>query len=49
MDALKGDFHDADFLNLVRCGALCDNADFVDGAIYPTANGPRRPWSSSTA
>merc|ERR1740139_2145376 len=45
MAAVKGDFYDAatkerrvDFLKLVRCGALCNNADFIDGAVDPTAN-----------
>merc|ERR1719283_106945 len=50
MNALKGDFYildeeekqtnkrNPDFLKLVRCGALCNNADFVDGAVDPTAN-----------
>jgi len=46
MQALVGDFykeHDAksrndDFLKLVRCGALCNNAEFIDGHVDPTAN-----------
>merc|ERR1719283_640616 len=50
MNALKGDFYildeeekqtnkrNPDFLKLARCGALCNNADFVDGEIDPTAN-----------
>merc|ERR1719491_2345794 len=46
LNALKGDFYEADdtnkrnadFLKLVRCGGLCNNADFVDGAVDPTAN-----------
>eukprot|EP01083_Nonionella_stella_P073128 197500_1 len=44
--ALSGDFYkkdndkirNNDFLKLVRCGALCNNADFVDGCVDPTAN-----------
>merc|ERR1712241_1196348 len=27
-----------DFLKLVRCGALCNYAGFIDGAVDPTAN-----------
>merc|ERR1712154_596560 len=44
--AVKGDFYkkdndkirNNDFLKLVRCGALCNNAEFIDGDIDPTAN-----------
>jgi magnesium-transporting ATPase (P-type) len=46
MQALVGDFYkkddaksrNADFLKLTRCGALCNNAEFLDGAVDPTAN-----------
>jgi len=46
MQALNGDFYKKDnskdrhpdFLKLVRCGALCNNAGFIDGAVDPTAN-----------
>jgi len=46
MQAMKGDFYKADddrvrtadFLKLVRCGALCNNASFIDGKVDPTAN-----------
>jgi len=46
MQAIQGDFYkkdndkerNPDFLKLVRCGALCNNAGFIDGAVDPTAN-----------
>eukprot|EP01084_Bolivina_argentea_P229750 387693_1 len=49
LHALNGDFYDNnnerktpnnEFLNLIRCGALCNNADFLEssGNIDPTAN-----------
>lgn len=46
MQAVAGDFYSkadtskrcGDFVKLARCGALCNNADFVDGAVDPTAN-----------
>jgi len=46
MQALNGDFYkkdnakerNVDFLKLVRCGALCNNAGFIDGVVDPTAN-----------
>jgi magnesium-transporting ATPase (P-type) len=43
--SMKGDFYDdaknrrPDFVKLVRCGALCNNAAFLDnGKVDPTAN-----------
>jgi len=43
MQALKGDFYDGkerkpDFLKLVRCGALCNNAEFVGDQVSSSAN-----------
>jgi len=47
MRALKGEFYEADdqkkrkgeFLKLVRCGALCNNAGFLpDGSLNPESN-----------
>jgi len=46
MSAVRGDFYKTDdnkvrnndFLKLIRCGALCNNADFIDGVVDPTAN-----------
>jgi len=46
MNSVVGDFYkkddakarNVDFLKLVRCGALCNNAGFIDGAVDPTAN-----------
>ncbi len=46
MQSVQGDFYkpddlkvrNNDFLKLVRCGALCNNADFIDGDVDPTAN-----------
>jgi magnesium-transporting ATPase (P-type) len=46
MQALVGDFYKKDdpksrtndFLKLARCGALCNNAEFIDGNVDPTAN-----------
>jgi len=46
MQAVQGDFYRKDddkvrcndFLKLVRCGALCNNAGFIDGAVDVTAN-----------
>ena len=44
MQALKGDFYDGskqrkpDFLKLIRCGALCNNADFVGEKVSASAN-----------
>eukprot|EP00485_Elphidium_margaritaceum_P001594 CAMPEP_0202689942 /NCGR_PEP_ID=MMETSP1385-20130828/5107_1 /ASSEMBLY_ACC=CAM_ASM_000861 /TAXON_ID=933848 /ORGANISM="Elphidium margaritaceum" /LENGTH=801 /DNA_ID=CAMNT_0049345161 /DNA_START=115 /DNA_END=2516 /DNA_ORIENTATION=+ len=46
MQAVKGDFYkkddervrNPDFSKLVRCGALCNNASFIDGKVDPTAN-----------
>ena len=44
MQALAGDFYDdqkkrkPDFLKLVRCGALCNNAEFVGDKVSASAN-----------
>ena len=46
MQAIQGDFYkkdddkkrNTDFLKLARCGALCNNAEFIDGQVDPTAN-----------
>ena len=46
MQAIQGDFYrkddakqrNLDFLKLIRCGALCNNAGFIDGVVDPTAN-----------
>jgi len=46
MQAVLGDFYqkddakkrNTDFLKLIRCGGLCNNADFIDGVVDPTAN-----------
>jgi len=46
MQAISGDFYkkdnekerNVDFLKLARCGALCNNAGFIDGVVDPTAN-----------
>jgi len=42
--SIKGDFYndkeqrDEDFLRLLRCGVLCNNAQLVDGRVDPKAN-----------
>merc|ERR1711971_1539336 len=46
MNSVVGNFYkkdndkerNVDFLKLMRCGALCNNAGFLDGAVDPTAN-----------
>eukprot|EP01083_Nonionella_stella_P006622 19209_1 len=46
MQAVQGDFYQEkdpskrspDFIKLIRCGALCNNANFIDGKVDVTAN-----------
>ena len=54
MSALAGDFYNenknriSDFLKLIRCGALCNNADFVNEPSKPEIHGTVQPNANPT-